>query len=121
MRRFGLRADADPQTYALGLKEVWEVCAAPRPSARALHTVWVCWVRAERGTCHGVTSPGLLTATFVTPHWGEAARQGCASVIPANRANSGRAQQHETLLPFVLRAAPAAAQQGRLVLRAAWV
>ena len=25
MRRFGLREDTDPQTYALGIKEVWEV------------------------------------------------------------------------------------------------
>ena len=25
MRRFGLREDSDPQTYALGIKEVWEV------------------------------------------------------------------------------------------------
>ena len=25
MRRFGLRENADPQTYALGIKEVWEV------------------------------------------------------------------------------------------------
>ncbi len=25
MARFGLRKDADPQTYALGIKEVWEV------------------------------------------------------------------------------------------------
>ena len=34
MKRFRLReqAGADPQTYALGLKEVWEVRAVPRSS-----------------------------------------------------------------------------------------
>ncbi|KAK9836020.1 hypothetical protein WJX81_006596 [Elliptochloris bilobata] len=39
MRRFGLRDNTDPQTYALGLKEVWEVRPEVHVPGQVLHTV----------------------------------------------------------------------------------
>jgi electron-transferring-flavoprotein dehydrogenase len=38
-RRFGLRAAADPQTYALGVKEVWELAPERRRPGEVVHTV----------------------------------------------------------------------------------
>ena len=37
-QRFGLRRKADPQTYALGIKELWEVPAAAHQPGLVLHT-----------------------------------------------------------------------------------
>ena len=39
MGRFGLRKDCDPQTYGLGLKEVWAVPAAQHQPGLVLHTI----------------------------------------------------------------------------------
>jgi electron-transferring-flavoprotein dehydrogenase len=36
--RFGLREDSDPQTYGLGLKELWEIPAAQHQAGLVLHT-----------------------------------------------------------------------------------
>ncbi len=38
MDRFGLRADADPQTYGLGLKELWDLDPAQHKQGRIVHT-----------------------------------------------------------------------------------
>lgn len=38
MQRFGLRRDCDPQTYALGLKEVWQVDPARHRPGEVVHT-----------------------------------------------------------------------------------
>jgi electron-transferring-flavoprotein dehydrogenase len=37
--RFGLRAGADPQTYALGIKELWEVDPAQHRQGLVVHTI----------------------------------------------------------------------------------
>jgi electron-transferring-flavoprotein dehydrogenase len=37
--RFGLRADADPQHFGLGFKEIWQVDAAKHRSGEVLHTL----------------------------------------------------------------------------------
>src|SRR5262249_36067951 len=37
--RFGLREGADPQTYALGIKELWEVDPAQHHPGRIVHTI----------------------------------------------------------------------------------
>jgi electron-transferring-flavoprotein dehydrogenase len=39
VERFDLRAHADPQTYALGIKELWEVAPDRHHSGRVVHTV----------------------------------------------------------------------------------
>ncbi|MBF0249355.1 MAG: electron transfer flavoprotein-ubiquinone oxidoreductase [Alphaproteobacteria bacterium] len=39
MERFGLRRDCQPQTYALGIKEVWEVDPARHKPGNVVHTV----------------------------------------------------------------------------------
>ncbi|KAK9830266.1 hypothetical protein WJX72_010683 [[Myrmecia] bisecta] len=39
MKRFDLRKDADPQTYALGFKEVWEVSPEKHKPGRVWHTI----------------------------------------------------------------------------------
>ena len=36
---FGLRKDADPQTYSLGIKELWEIPAAQHRPGLILHTI----------------------------------------------------------------------------------
>jgi electron-transferring-flavoprotein dehydrogenase len=38
-RRFGLRAAADPQTYAIGIKELWEVLPEQHQPGRVVHTI----------------------------------------------------------------------------------
>ncbi len=37
--RFGLDADSDPQTYGLGIKELWEVSPDKHEAGRTVHTV----------------------------------------------------------------------------------
>jgi electron-transferring-flavoprotein dehydrogenase len=37
--RFGLRKDADPQTYGIGIKELWEVDPAQHNQGRIVHTL----------------------------------------------------------------------------------
>jgi len=37
--RFGLRDDSGPQTYAIGVKELWEVDAAQHHPGRVVHTI----------------------------------------------------------------------------------
>ncbi|MGH6975730.1 MAG: NAD(P)/FAD-dependent oxidoreductase, partial [Stellaceae bacterium] len=37
--RFGLRAGCDPQTYGIGIKELWEVAADRHHAGRVVHTV----------------------------------------------------------------------------------
>jgi electron-transferring-flavoprotein dehydrogenase len=39
INRFGLRKDSDPQTYALGIKEIWEVLPEKHHQGRSIHTV----------------------------------------------------------------------------------
>ena len=39
MRQFGLREKADPQTYGIGIKELWEIPAAQHKPGFVLHTV----------------------------------------------------------------------------------
>jgi electron-transferring-flavoprotein dehydrogenase len=39
VERFDLRADADPQTYAIGIKELWEVAPDRHHRGRVVHTV----------------------------------------------------------------------------------
>ena len=38
-RRFGLGANCDPQTYGIGLKELWEVAPANHRPGRVVHTI----------------------------------------------------------------------------------
>ncbi|MDJ0941425.1 MAG: electron transfer flavoprotein-ubiquinone oxidoreductase [Woeseiaceae bacterium] len=38
MERFDLRADADPQHYGIGLKEVWEIDPAKHEAGKVVHT-----------------------------------------------------------------------------------
>jgi electron-transferring-flavoprotein dehydrogenase len=37
--RFGLRADCDPQTYGIGIKELWEIDPAKHSLGKIVHTV----------------------------------------------------------------------------------
>ena len=39
MRQFGLRKDCDPQTYGLGIKELWEIDPKKHRPGKVLHTV----------------------------------------------------------------------------------
>ena len=39
MERFNLRADSDPQTYGIGIKELWEIDPAKHEQGRITHTV----------------------------------------------------------------------------------
>ena len=39
IKRFGLRADSDPQTYGLGVKELWEIDPARHKPGTVVHTV----------------------------------------------------------------------------------
>jgi electron-transferring-flavoprotein dehydrogenase len=39
MARFDLRADCDPQTYGIGIKELWQVDAAQHHGGRIIHTI----------------------------------------------------------------------------------
>ena len=50
MERFDLRADADPQHYGIGLKEVWEIDPARHDEGRVVHTMgWPLDNRTEGG------------------------------------------------------------------------
>lgn len=50
MDRFDLRADADPQHYGIGLKEVWEIDPARHDEGRVVHTMgWPLDNRTEGG------------------------------------------------------------------------
>ena len=62
MKRFALReqAGADPQTYALGLKEVWEV-RTHRTSAAAAVTAWA--LRVPKGVT--IQKSGGLVETAI--------------------------------------------------------
>ncbi|MCF8495410.1 MAG: electron transfer flavoprotein-ubiquinone oxidoreductase [Alphaproteobacteria bacterium] len=50
MRKYALREDSDPQTYGLGIKELWEVDPAVHRPGLAIHTVG--WPM-DRGTYGG--------------------------------------------------------------------
>ncbi len=39
VKKFDLRADSDPQTYALGIKELWEIDPAKHDLGMTLHTI----------------------------------------------------------------------------------
>ncbi|MBN67604.1 MAG: electron transfer flavoprotein-ubiquinone oxidoreductase [Rickettsiales bacterium] len=39
MKQFDLRAECDPQTYAIGIKELWEIDPAQHKEGEVLHTV----------------------------------------------------------------------------------
>jgi electron-transferring-flavoprotein dehydrogenase len=39
MKRFGLREECDPQTYAIGIKEIWEIKPEKHKSGTIIHTV----------------------------------------------------------------------------------
>ena len=39
IKQFNLRAECDPQSYALGVKEIWEVDSADYQSGRVVHTL----------------------------------------------------------------------------------
>jgi electron-transferring-flavoprotein dehydrogenase len=39
VERFGLRDGVDPQTYAIGVKELWEVAPEQRQPGRVIHTI----------------------------------------------------------------------------------
>ncbi|MEZ5814838.1 MAG: electron transfer flavoprotein-ubiquinone oxidoreductase [Alphaproteobacteria bacterium] len=39
IEKYDLRADSDPQTYGLGIKELWEVDPAKHEAGRTLHTI----------------------------------------------------------------------------------
>lgn len=39
IQRFDLRADADPQTYGLGIKELWEIDPAKHEAGRVMHSI----------------------------------------------------------------------------------
>ncbi len=48
--KFGLRADADPQHYGIGLKEVWEIDAGRHEPGKVVHTMgWPLDNRTEGG------------------------------------------------------------------------
>lgn len=66
--RFGLRGDADPQHYGIGLKEVWQVGAAKHRSGTVVHTAgWPLDGGTEGGgflyhAAGGLVSVGLVVA-----------------------------------------------------------
>lgn len=39
MEKFDLRADSDPQTYGIGLKEIWEIDPAKHEEGKIVHTI----------------------------------------------------------------------------------
>ncbi|HEU5047553.1 MAG TPA: electron transfer flavoprotein-ubiquinone oxidoreductase [Rickettsiales bacterium] len=39
MKQFALRKDCDPQTYAIGIKELWEIDPAKHRAGKVIHTV----------------------------------------------------------------------------------
>src|SRR3984957_8197012 len=39
IERFALRADSDPQTYGIGIKELWEIAPAKRQRGLVVHTI----------------------------------------------------------------------------------
>jgi electron-transferring-flavoprotein dehydrogenase len=39
VERFGLRKDVDPQTYGIGIKELWEIDPAQHSQGRIVHTI----------------------------------------------------------------------------------
>ncbi len=66
MARFELRRDADPQTYALGIKELWEVAPEQHRPGQVLHTVgWPLDRQTYGGSWLYHFGPNLVSVGFV--------------------------------------------------------
>jgi electron-transferring-flavoprotein dehydrogenase len=64
--RFGLRAHADPQTYAIGIKELWEVAPDRRHRGQVVHTVgWPLNNRTYGGSFLYHLEDGQVSVGFV--------------------------------------------------------
>lgn len=66
MQRFGLRQAADPQTYALGVKELWEVPEANHNPGTVIHTLgWPLSQATYGGSFLYHLKPNLIAYGFV--------------------------------------------------------
>ena len=66
IERFGLDDGADPQTYGIGIKELWEVAAAQHRPGRAVHTIgWPLDRRTYGGSFLYHLEGNLLAVGFV--------------------------------------------------------
>jgi electron-transferring-flavoprotein dehydrogenase len=64
--RFSLRAKADPQSYGLGLKELWEIDPAKHRAGRVVHTIgWPLDARTYGGSFLYHAEGNQLAAGFV--------------------------------------------------------
>ena len=64
--RFGLREGRDPQTYAIGVKELWEVEPAKHESGRVVHTIgWPLDAGTYGGSFLYHLDPNLVAVGFV--------------------------------------------------------
>ena len=64
--RFGLRRDCDPQSYGLGIKELWEIDPAKHRAGLAVHTIgWPLDRRTYGGSFLYHFDKNLLAAGFV--------------------------------------------------------
>jgi len=65
--RFKLRNECDPQTYALGIKEIWEVDPAKHHAGRVTHTIgWPLDMRTYGGSWIYHWENNLVSIGFVT-------------------------------------------------------
>ena len=92
MRRFGLRADAAPQTYALGLKEVWEVRCRARQPTSAPHSLGPL---GEEQSAH-VSKPWPLYGDGRAAHQRRSAARVCL-FQPADALAAAREPEHALL------------------------
>ncbi|HET6185344.1 MAG TPA: electron transfer flavoprotein-ubiquinone oxidoreductase [Acetobacteraceae bacterium] len=66
MHRFGLRQGCDPQTYAIGVKELWEVPDANHRPGTVIHTLgWPLDARTYGGSFLYHLKPNLISYGFV--------------------------------------------------------
>lgn len=65
-QKFNLRENADPQTYGLGIKEVWELPAEQHQSGRVIHTIgWPLQQDTYGGSFAYFFGENLLSIGFV--------------------------------------------------------
>lgn len=75
MKQFGLRENADPQHYGIGLKEIWEIDPALHDEGRVVHTMgWPMDNRTEGGgflyhaANHQVYLGFIIALNYTNPH-----------------------------------------------------
>ena len=66
MKQFNLRADCQPQTYGIGIKELWQVPAAQHQAGRVIHTVgWPLNQKTYGGAFVYHLAPNYIALGFV--------------------------------------------------------